>query len=268
MFFKLFSIEWKRVTRRPIFWLTFVLCGFYIGLGQSNFYTSNQTQLFTGEINMPGLSFDLASSLDVLFTAELPFLLLLTAQMVGADYAQRTNQHWLKHGHRRTSLFAKFSVMAIIVFLMQGVILLVGGGVGFYYKTFVYAQFSWANVNPSAILLSMVVLTVLILPYLGLTMVCSLLTRSTFGGLILGFGLTQFVELLLQSFFYWFSWIKWLPRSLYLSGTYMLNLIGNKQVFPPDNLFYGPWAMVIAAIYALFFLGLAISLYSRQDLGV
>ena len=55
MFLKLFSIEWTRLTRRTLFWFTLVICAFYIGLSLSNFYSSNQTELLTGQLKMPGV---------------------------------------------------------------------------------------------------------------------------------------------------------------------------------------------------------------------
>jgi ABC-type transport system involved in multi-copper enzyme maturation permease subunit len=56
-------------------------------------------------------------------------------------------------------------------------------------------------------------------------------------------------------------------RYLYLSATFLLNSIGDKNVRPPAELLDPTTAFVAAALYTLAFLFLAIWLYRRQDLG-
>ena len=70
------------------------ICGYRIGLSLANFYETNQTELLNGTLKMPGVAFDLANSLDQLLIA-IPFLILISGNLMGNDYSQRTNQHWL-----------------------------------------------------------------------------------------------------------------------------------------------------------------------------
>src|SRR5689334_10197650 len=104
MFLKLFSIEWTRLTRRTLLWFTLVVCSLFIWLSLENFYTLNRIHLLDRSLKMPGVSFDLANSLDQLLLVALPFLILNFAVVLGNDYSQRTNQHWLMRASRTSSL--------------------------------------------------------------------------------------------------------------------------------------------------------------------
>src|SRR5689334_17258075 len=216
---------------------------------------------------MPGTAFDLANSLDQLLLIELPFLVMITAVMLGNDYSQRTNQHWLMRASRTSNLLAKFSMLTLVTFLLQILALIVGGGTGWYYKTFTYEAYTLANVNWMAVIGAAFFMTLVTLPYVAFMMLLSVITRSTFAGIAIGLGYTQFIEILITSFFYGSSWSKWLMRNLYLSGTFLLNSIGNKTVDVPAALHSPVAAFITAAAYTLIFLFLAIWLYRRQDLG-
>ena len=130
MFLNLFSIEWTRLTRRTLFWFTLVVCSLFIWLSLENFYTLNRVQILDGSLKLPGVPFDLANSLDQLLLVALPFLILIAAMTLGNDYSQRTNQHWLMRSSRTSSLLAKFSLLAVTIFLLQWITLLVGGLTG------------------------------------------------------------------------------------------------------------------------------------------
>lgn len=267
MFLKLFSIEWTRLTRRTLFWFTLVVCSLFIWLSLENFYTFNRVQILDGSLKLPGVPFDLANSLDQLLIVALPFLILIAAMMLGNDYSQRTNQHWLMRSSRTSSLLAKFSLLAVLIFLLQLLTLLVGGLTGWYFKTFTYSAYSLANVNWMAVLSATLYMTLVTLPYAALMLLITVVTRSAFASIAIGLGYTQFIEFLMTAFFYNTSWSRWLMRNLYYSGTYVLNTIGNKTVDIPSHLLQPVPAFVTAAIYTLIFLSLAIWLYRRQDIG-
>jgi hypothetical protein len=267
MFLQLFSIEWTRLTRRTLFWLMLVACSLFIWLSLENFYTMNNIELVSGSLKIPGVPFDLANSLDQLLIVALPFLIMVAALMLGNDYSQRTNQHWLMRASRTSSLLAKFALLAFVIFLLQWITLLVGGLTGWYFKTFTYDAYSLANVNWLATLYATLYMTLVTLPYAALMLLITVVTRSAFAGIAIGLGYTQFIELLVTSIFYGASWSKWLMRNLYLSATFMLNSIGNKTVDVPAALLQPVPAFVTAAVYTLTFLSLAIWLYRRQDIG-
>lgn len=267
MFLKLFSIEWTRLTRRTLFWFTLVVCSIFIWLSLENFYDVNRIQLLDGSLKLPGVPFDLANSLDQLLLVALPFIILIAAMMLGNDYSQRTNQHWLMRSSRTSSLLAKFSLLVVLIFLLQLITLLVGGLTGWYFKTFTYDVYSIANVNWLAVFSATLYMTLVTLPYAALMLLITVVTRSAFASIAIGLGYTQFIEFLTTGIFYGAGWSKWMMRNLYFSATFLLNSIGNKTVDIPSHLLQPVPAFVTAAIYTLIFLSLAIWLYRRQDVG-
>ncbi len=267
MFLPLFSIEWTRLTRRALFWLALAACTAFTFYSQQHFYTGSMAQLLNGETKMPGFSFDLATSLDQVLLVALPFLVIIAGLMMGNDYAQRTNHHWLMRASRPASLLAKFALLAVFALLVNILTLLVGGVTGWYYKTFLYQAFSLANVNWLATLAAPFYMTLVELPYLALMLLLTITTRSAFAGVAIGLGLTQFIEILLGGLFYSTGWTRWMLRNLYFSATYLLNSIGNKLVPTPDYLLAPAPAFIAAVIYTLIFLAAALWLYRRQDVG-
>lgn len=266
MFFQLLSIEWTRLSRRALLWVTLVTCALYTGLSLANFYTTNQVGLLTGTLKIPGLSFDLANSLDLLLVA-IPFLVIIAGNLPGNDYSQRTNQHWLMRSSRESGLLAKFSILAALTFTIQVITMLTGGLVGFYYKYYIYHAFSLANVNWLASLAAPFYMTLVNLPYLALTLLLAVALRSTFFSVALGLGYTQFLELLLTGLFYGKSWTKWLFTNLHFSASFLLNSIGNRQAELPAHILAPTPALVMALVYTLVLMTLAIWLYRRQDVG-
>ena len=267
MFLPLFSIEWTRLTRRALFWVTLAACALFTWLGLDHFYTANQPQLLDGTLKLPGFSFDLANSLDQIMLVAQPFLIIIAGLMLGNDYSQRTNHHWLMRASRPASLLSKFAMLALVTLLVQILTLLVGGATGWYYKTTLYQTFSLENVNWLAALAAPFYMTLVTLPYLAFMLLVTVATRSTFAGVAIGLGYTQFIEILLGALFYSDGWSKWMMRNLYFSATYLLNSIGNKPSPTPEYLLAPEAAFVTASIYTLIFLAAALWLYSRQDVG-
>lgn len=267
MFFRLFSIETARLTRRALPWLALTAITFYIGLSIQNFYSLNQTELVSGELKMPGVSFDLANSLDQMQFITLPFLVLLAANAMGNDYTQRTNQHWLMRAPRHTGVLAKFALLALFVFIIQLLVMLAGFGVGWYYKTFVYDAYSLANLNVGAMAAAPFYMTLSQLPYLALILLFTVATRSTLWGAVIGLGYTQFIEILVTTIFHGRPFMMLHPHNLAASVSFLLNLIGNRVEEPYAYLAQPIPAMFGLLAYTILFLAAALWLYRRQDVG-
>ena len=266
MFLKLLTIEWIRLSRRALLWITLLICSIYIGLSLANFYKTNQTELLTGKLKMPGVAFDLANSLDQLLIA-IPFLILIAGNLMGNDYSQRTNQHWLMRSTRHTSLLAKFTLLIIITLGIQYLTLLVGLGVGFYYKTYIYQVANPFNINWIATLAAPFYMTLVNLPYIAVTLLLAVGLRSTFMSIVVGLGYTQLLEFLFAGIFHGASWTKWLFTNLHFSASFLLNSIGNRLTKLPGSILAPGPALVTSAAYTLILCILAIWLYRRQDVG-
>ncbi len=138
---------------------------------------------------------------------------------------------------------------------------------GFYYKTFVYQVTDTFNLNWLAILAAPFYMTLVNLPYLALTLLITVMARSTFLSIVLGLGYTQFLEFLMAGIFHGKGWTKWLFTNLHFSATFLLNSIGNRVAEIPAHVLDPIPAFGTAAVYTLILIAAAAWLYHRQDLG-
>ena len=209
MFLKLLSIEWTRLSRRSLLWVTLGVTTLYIILALTNFYKTNRVELLDGTLKMPGMAFDLANALDQL-SLVIPLLVIIAGTLMGNDYSQRTNQHWLMRLPRHSSLLAKFTILTALTFFIQVLTLVIGWAVGYYYKTYVYQVSDLNNLNGLATLAAPFYMTLANLPYLALTLLITVVVRSTFFSIVLGLGYTQILESMLAGIFCVVSRTQWL----------------------------------------------------------
>ncbi len=266
MFFQLFSIEWTRLSRRALLWIMLSVTTLYMVLALANFYNTNRIELLDGTLKMPGMSFDLANALDQL-TLVIPLLVIVAGTLMGNDYSQRTNQHWLRRAPRHSSLLAKFTILMALTFFIQVLTLLIGWAIGYYYKVHVYHVADVNNINGLATVVAPFYMTLANLPYLALTLLITIVVRSTFFSVLLGLGYTQILEFMLAGIFYGASWTKWLFTNLHFSASFLLNFIGNRAPKLPEHILAPTPALVTAGFYTLIFIIIAIWLYRRQDIG-
>jgi ABC-2 family transporter protein len=267
MFAKMLSVEWTRLSRRAIMWIALALSVLYIGLNQTNFYTANKERLLSGDERLPGFSFDLATPLDQVDFTVVPFLIIIAGSMMGSDYQQRTNQHWLMRLPRWTSVLAKFSLLVVWVYIIHVLALLTGGLIGFGFKQFMYDAFTASNVNWAMVILGPSYMTLVTLPYIALAILLATVTRSTWLSVALGLGYTVVMETLLASIFYEAGWTKWLLTNVHESTTYLLNSMGNLSKAPPAWSLNSVTAIVVAVAYTVCMLVAAIIVLRQQDVG-
>lgn len=267
MVLRLFSIEFTRLFRGWLPWIALGVCVLFTGARAYSLYVWHAPDLHSGALAVPGLSFDLATSLDRVLLAVMPFIVVIGSALMGSDYAQRTHQHWLIRASREQSILAKFALMALVIVLMYAVTLLAGGGFGLALKGYLYGSAAPTGVNVVEALLAPLYLTIAALPYAALMLLLALVTRSTLVSVAIGFIYTVVIEMGARALFADALWIRWLPGSLHLSATYHLNAIGNKVVEVPTSLHDPMTAVAIAAAYTAALLGAAIWIYRRQDLG-
>ncbi|HEX2995417.1 MAG TPA: ABC transporter permease [Anaerolineales bacterium] len=266
MFFKLLSIEWMRLSRRALLWVTLGVTTLYMSLALANFYKASRVELLDGTLKMPGMAFDLANALDQL-TIVIPLLVIIVGNLMGNDYSQRTNQHWLRRAPRHSSLLAKFTILTALTFFIQVLTLVIGWAVGYYYKTYIYHVPDVNNVNWLATLAAPFYMTLVNLPYLALTLLITVVVRSTFFSIVLGLGYTQILEMMLAGIFYGKPWTKWLFTNLHFSASFLLNDIGSHIPKLPEHILAPAPALLAAALYTLAFMVLAVWFYRRQDVG-
>ncbi|MGE5072995.1 MAG: ABC transporter permease [Anaerolineae bacterium] len=265
LFFRLLSVEWVRISRRPLLWITVVGSASYPALSLGNFYSLNRDRLLSGALKMPGASFDLANSLDQLVVA-IPLLIILSGMGIGDDFGQHTNRLWLIRSPRASSLLAKLLVLSAVTVAIQVLALLAGGALGLYYKTYVYRMADVLNVDWLAVLSAVGYMTLVNLPYLALALAVGVWLRSTFFGILGTLGYSLFVETLLTAIFFNAGWVRWLITNVHFSASYLLNLIGGRSVEAPSRLLAPHLALALAAAYTVALLAVAILIYRRQDI--
>jgi len=126
-------------------------------------------------------------------------------------------------------------------------------------QTYIYHVPDVNNVNGLATLVN--------LPYLALTLLITVVVRSTFFSILLGLGYTQILEFMLAGIFYSASWTKWLFTNVHFSASFLLNSIGNRAPKLPEHILAPEPALIVAALYTLILMTLAVWLYRRQDVG-
>jgi hypothetical protein len=248
-----------------LLWITLLICSLYTGLSLTNFYKTNRLELLDGSLKMPGISFDLANSLDQLLIA-IPFLIMIAGSRIGSDYSQRTNCHWLMRASRSSSLLSKFSLLVLITIAIQIITLVMGWAVGFYFKSFVYHVPNVMNINWLAIVAAPLYMTLVVLPYMALTLVVAVLLRSTFWSIVITLVYTQILEFLFAGLFHGSAWTRWLFTNVHFSASFLLNSIGDRAAQVPTNILSPGPALLTAAAYTFSFILFAIWLYRRQDL--
>ncbi len=266
MYVKMFSVEWMRLSRCMLLWLTGAACAVYTAMSLGNFYTLNRPGLLNGELKMPGLSFDLANSLDQMLVA-MPLLVIVAGSAMGNDYSQHTKQLWLTRVPRSWGILAKLTALAAATLLLQLTTLAVGAAVGLYYKGFVYRVPEIININWLALAAAPLYMTLVNLPYLALALLLVVVVRSAFLGTILALGYAQILEFLLAGLFFQTAWVKWLCTNLHFSVTFLLNWIGNRSVTIPARIMPPEAALITSAAYTAVLVALAVAIYRRQDLG-
>ncbi|HPN51999.1 MAG TPA: hypothetical protein PKW33_10460 [Anaerolineaceae bacterium] len=267
MFLKLVSIEWTRMSRRAMTWISLAVCAFYSGLVIWDYYLNNKRiELMDGTAAAPGLSFDLATALDQMLLL-IPLLILLTSLLMGSDYANRTNQHWLMRAPRFMSLLARFTTLALFTLLAELVVMISGGLTGFWCKVMVLRIPDVINVNWFQMLAAPFYMTLVNLPYIAMLIVIAVVVRSTFFSIVLGLGYNFFLEYLLTAIFHGAGWTKWLITNVYFSVSFLLNGIGDRSVATPGHILTPGPALITSAVYTMVFLALAVWIYRRQDVG-
>lgn len=267
MLLRLLSIESTRMSRRWLPWIALGLCVAYTGLNQYSFYAANELDILSGVLELPALSFDLANPLNQVLPVVLPFIVIAGAALMGDDFAQHTNQHWLIRAPRSRSILAKFTLLTLLILCLHALTAVAGAALGLALKHHLYGTAGLLGINIAEALWAPVNMTIVMLPYAALMLVLALLTRSTVVSSALGFIYALLVETLVGRYFHDALWVSWLPRNLYLSATFRLNAIANQVVAVPAGAHDPLTAVAIAALYTAFLVALAIWIYRRQDVG-
>jgi ABC-2 type transport system permease protein len=125
-------------------------------------------------------------------------LIVLVSVVVGSEYSNRTLTQWLSRGAPRpVVLFAKFALLMLAALLTVLVAALVGAGVSALVTLIGRGGLPVEQVNFGQFALGILRVAYTMLPYMALTFMLAVVTRSTAGALGGGLGFMLIIEMLI-----------------------------------------------------------------------
>jgi ABC-type transport system involved in multi-copper enzyme maturation permease subunit len=201
-------------------------------------------------------------------------LVVLAGAVTAQEYTWRTAHLWLSRGLPRAAfLVGKYVVLIVTALLLVLVALLVATPLTAWFTYQVTGSLSLADLDLGELGLSILRTALTILPYLGLTFLVAVLTRSTAAAIAVGLAYTLLVENIVVQLLglaggIWADLARFAPGSLAAAlmqtneRLVSVELGSGVDVGLPD-----PWlAAGGIVLYAVVFLGLALWAFRRQNL--
>lgn len=285
MFVNAFQMEWTKVFRRTMTWvllssLTLLVAGLYLALfGALQAALSERGEAaeavgaLQGILLWPG---SFSSLLGLLSGNGLGGLMLvvLAGAVTAQEYTWRTAHLWLSRGLPRSSfLLGKVAVLAIVALLVVLIAVLVATPLTAWFTQQLDGSLSLADLNVVELVLSVLRTTYTILPYIGLTTLVAVLTRSTVAAIAVGLTYTlvvenAVVELLGLAGGMWAELARYAPGSL--AAALMQSNLRLVEIDMGSGANAGladPWVAAAGiTLYTVAFLGLALWAFRRQNL--
>lgn len=282
MFARMFQIENTKLFKSRLFWVELViLMGFVVLFFGGMFALSQvlpdealETQL-ASTIYWPA---SLNTAMGLASSGGLGGLLImvLTSVLVAQGYGHRTFSLWLGRGMPRpVALLAQFAALTLAAALLVATATVVGGLASALVTLAGEGSLSFDAVNYAQLGLSILRTAFTLLPYVALTMLFAVLTRSAAGTLGLSVGYSLLIESVLTQILLFTgevgqAVVKFVPAVLAqsvnsLNGGTLVTVTVNGQ--SPQMPMLDPTPAAIGlALYTLVFLGLAVWQFRRQDL--
>jgi ABC-type transport system involved in multi-copper enzyme maturation permease subunit len=285
MFVNAFRMEWTKVFRRRMTWvlvgiLALLVAGMYLVL-----YAASQAALSDPGAS-PGtveelrgmLCWPQAFSMLLGFTGGMGLggimLVILAGAVTAQEYSWRTAHLWLSRGLPRSAfLLGKYAVLLVAALLVILTALLVGMVLTGWFTQQLNGSLSVAELNVVELALSILRTVYTLLPYLSLTFLVAILTRSTAAAIGVGLAYTLLVDEIAIQLLGMAGGI-WAEMARYLPGSLAAALMQTNERLVKVDLssgvnagLPGPWAAAGGiALYAIAFLGLSLWAFRRQNL--
>ena len=201
-------------------------------------------------------------------------LVVLAGAVTAQEYTWRTAHLWLSRGLPRAAfLVGKYAVLAVTALLLVLVALLVATPLTAWFTYQVTGSLSLADLDLAELGLSILRTALTILPYLGLTFLVAVLTRSTAAAIAVGLAYTLLVESIVVQLLglaggIWADLARFAPGSLAAALMQTNERLVSFELGSGVNVgLPGPWlAAGGIVLYAVAFLGLALWAFRRQNL--
>ncbi len=281
MFWNILSLEHTKIFRRRMFWVELALVALLVvGLDIGLFAFYHLTPSADGPALPPEAVAQIKSTL--VWPTALPSMLVLVGRtglstllvitLVGAataqDYTWRTMPLWLSRGASRPALlWAKFGALLVPTLLIVLAPLAASAVPTALFSWLMDGSLHLDQLNPGGLALSVLCLTLSLLPYAGLAFLLAIATRSTVAVIGGGLAYTLIVENLLAQILSLFG--GWVARAMqYLPGglSNVLLTLGQGGPQAASGGLTPEAAAIGLGLYTLLFCGLALLIFRRQDL--
>lgn len=292
MFWQMLSIERTKISRRTMFWVelglmaltVLALVGLFFGVRQAlNAGVTEGSNWRIEGINGAEAESMLTWPGGILmgFTAVYgvgAFLVIVLAGAVTAqEYGWRSFQLWLSRGvPRPLVLLAKFTAVCLTTLLLVIVAVSLGALLTAGFSQAFLDAIPLAEVRWGQVLLNSLLLALGLLPYAALTLLLAVASRSTVVAIGGGLAFTTLLEPILSQLAMllggrWAELVQYLPRALNGSLRSLTAEIAPANPFlaantPPMGV-STETAVIGLALYTIFFVGMALVIFQRQDLG-
>jgi ABC-type transport system involved in multi-copper enzyme maturation permease subunit len=201
-------------------------------------------------------------------------LIILTGAMTAQEYTWRTAHLWLSRGlPRSTFLLGKYAALAVVALLVVLTPLLVGTPLTAWTTHQLTGSLSLDGLDVAQLALSILRTAYTLLPYIALTVLVAVLTRSTAAAIAVGLAYTLLVESILVQILSLGGGI-WAKMAAYVPGSLAEALLqANHSMLRVDlqgstgAALTGGWAAALGlTLYTAAFLGLALLAFRRQNL--
>jgi ABC-type transport system involved in multi-copper enzyme maturation permease subunit len=201
-------------------------------------------------------------------------LVVLAGAVTAQEYSWRTTHLWLSRGLPRSAfLLAKYATLIIAALLLVLTAVLVAAPLTAWFTQQLNGSFSLADLNLVEMGLSILRTAYTILPYMGLTFLVAILTRSTAAAIGAGLAYALVLENILVQLLglaggMWADVARYAPGSLAAvlmqTNTRLVEIDLGSGV---NTGLPGPWVAAGGiALYAVAFLGLSLWAFRRQNL--
>ncbi len=201
-------------------------------------------------------------------------LVILAGAVMAQEYSWRTAHLWLSRGLPRPAfLLGKYAVLVLAALLVVLTAVLVGASLTAWFTHQLTGSLSLAGLNVAELALSILRTTYTLLPYIGLTFLVAVLTRSTAAAIGVGLAYTLLGENILVQLLglaggMWADIARHAPGSL--ASALMQTNFRLVEVDLGSGVNAGlptPWAAAGGiALYTVAFLGLSLWAFRRQNL--
>ncbi len=286
MLWNTFQIERTAIFKRRLTWVSLAILALLVMIIFGGIYSVTQSdgsaavdgiEQLQHDLTWAGGGLDIATSFAAGANLGGIIVIILVGAATAQAYSWQVVQLWLSRGvSRATLLLAKFGIVLLIIVTVVSTTLLVGGLMTGWMSVQFTGGLGAAEVEWTAVIKTVILTAMTLLPYATLTFLIAIVTRSTIGAIggmlsftlllegLLGQILSSLNEQIAEMTLYLPSG---LARSLLAGSGAQMTFSSNGETIADFVPLLTPQTAVIGiTVYTILFVSLAIVAFHRQDL--